>query len=271
MFCLPHSKTKFLLFGVRAKENFNHMKGNNYKSLAKNYDYFFEAKKQAVGQKLFFEKLIKKYSIRTCLDCACGTGPHLFMLNKIGIKCSGSDLSPEMLAIAKKNLKGKNIPLKVEDFRNLSNSWKEKFDMIICMSTSFAHMLTDKDAIKTLNSMHKRLNDSGILVIGNGVSDKLLDTKPKLIPAKVLKDRAMYFFLEYPDRKRVIYNVFQIRKTRNSFQHNFEIMVYNAMRKSVFDRCFAKTQFRKIQYFGDYDFTKYSMKDSKRLIVIAQK
>jgi len=247
------------------------MKGNNYKGLAKNYDYFFDAKGHAVKQKLFFEKLIKKYSIRTCLDCACGTGPHLFMLNKLGIKCFGSDLSPEMLAVAKRNLKGKNIPLKVEDFRNLSNSWKETFDMIICMTTSFAHMLTDKDATRALNSIYRKLGNGGILVIGNGISDKLLDTRPKLIPAKILKDRAMYFFLEYPNRKKVVYNVFQIRKTKNSFKHTFETMIYNAMRRSVLEKCFAKTKFRKVDYFGDYNFSKYSTKKSKRLIVIAQK
>jgi ubiquinone/menaquinone biosynthesis C-methylase UbiE len=262
----------FVLMKLKIKENFFIcMKDNNYKGLAKNYDYFFEAKKHAVKQKLFFEKLIKKYSIRTCLDCACGTGPHLFMLNKLGIKCFGSDLSPEMLAVAKRNLKGKNIPLKVEDFRNLSNSWKETFDMVICMTTSFAHMLTDKDAIKALNSIYRKLRNGGILVIGNGISDKLLDTKPKLIPAKVLKDRAMYFFLEYPNQKKVIYNVFQIRKTKNSFKHALETMTYNAMRKSVFDRYFARTQFRKVQYFGNYDFIKYSIKESGRLIIIAQK
>jgi len=244
---------------------------DNYKILAKDYDYFFNPRETVSKQKKFFEKLIKKYSVKTCLDCACGTGPHLYMLEKLGIKCFGSDLSPEMLAVAKKNLKGKNIPLRVEDYRKLSNSWKEKFDMIICMTSSFAHMLTDKDAVAALNSMYGKLNDRGILVISNGISDKMLDTKPKFIPAKILKDRAMYFFLEYPNKKEIIFNIIQIKKTKNSFKQAIETMTYNAMRKSVLEKYFAQTKFRKVQYFGNYDFSRYSTRKSDKIRVIAHK
>jgi ubiquinone/menaquinone biosynthesis C-methylase UbiE len=133
---------------------------NEYRKLAKDYD-FLHPKEEIFKQKAFFQKLIKECSVKTCLDCACGTGWHLLMLNGLGLKCFGSDLSPEMLALAKKNLRGKKIRLKRQDFRKLANSWKENFDMVICMSTSFPHMLTDKDAVAALNSMYKRLNDEG--------------------------------------------------------------------------------------------------------------
>lgn len=244
------------------------MKTDNYKILAKDYDYFFSPQEEIFKQESFFKKLIKSYSINTCLDCACGTGPHLSMLNKLEIKCFGSDLSLEMLAVAKKNLKSKNIPLKKEDFRNLENSWKEKFDMVICMTTSFAHMLTDNDAVKALNSMYKKLNDGGILIISNGISDKLLDEKPKFIPAKIQKSRAMFFFMEYPSQNRVVFNILQIR---NNFKYNYDSVPYNAMRKSVLEKYFRKTKFRRVQYFGNYDFSKYQIKTSRRLIMIAQK
>lgn len=243
---------------------------DTYKILAEDYDYL-NPKEEIFEQKSFFKKLIKEYSITTCLDCACGTGWHLFMLDNLGVECYGSDLSSAMLTLAKKNLRSKNIPLKIGDFRKLSTIWNDKFDMVICVTTSFPHMLTAKEAITALNSMYERLNDDGILVINNGFTDSLFDSKPKLIPARILKNRAFYFFLEYPDPQRVIFNILQVKKTKHSFKQTYYVIHYNSMRKPFLKKYFAKTKFRKVRYFGGYKFTPYSVKKSGRLIIIAQK
>ncbi len=243
---------------------------NDYQNLSIDYDVL-QPKEEIFKQKPFFKKLVEKYSIKTCLDCACGTGWHLFMLNKFGLKCVGSDLSDGMLKKARKNLKNLSIALKNENFRSLSKSWKEKFDMIICMTTSFPHNSTDKEAIQTLKSMYDRLNDGGIVVIDNGFADSFFKAKPKLVPARIHKDQAFYFFLEYPSPKEVIFNILNVRKTSTGFNHAFESMKYIALGKKDFQSFFSKTDFNEVEYHGDYDFTKYSEKDSKRMIVIAKK
>lgn len=241
-----------------------------YKSLAKNYD-LLQPKDEVLKQILFFEEIIRKYRIKTCLDCACGTGWHLFMLNELGLKCYGSDISNEMLNIAKDNLEGKNIILKKGDFKSLDKIWEIKFDMIICMSTSFPHMLSDLDAITTLESMYYQLKDNGILIIDNGISDKLINNKPKFIPARILKNTAFYFFLEYPSKNKIIFNVLQVNKTKKSFEHKNYSIIYNAINKYIFDNYFHKTDFKKINYFGEFKFSGYSVRNSDRLIVLAQK
>lgn len=243
---------------------------NDYKRLAKDYD-FLNPKEEIFKQKPFFLRLIKNYSVRTCLDCARGTGWHLLMLSDLGLECFGSDLSPEMLALARKNLSGKKIPLKKQDFRTLSDSWKEKFDMIICMTTSFPHLLTDQEAVTALQSMHERLNEGGIVVIDSGIPDALLNARPKCIPGRILKDRAFYFFLEYPNRKRIVVNILYVKKTENSFAHAFFCVHYRAMRKSALEKYFARTKFNAVHYFGDHRFRRYSEKKSRRLIAIAQR
>jgi ubiquinone/menaquinone biosynthesis C-methylase UbiE len=243
---------------------------DSYKKLSVDYEAL-NPKEEIFKQEDFFKKLIKDSSVKTCLDCACGTGWHLSMLKKLGIKCYGSDLSTAMLSIARKNLKGTGIILKNEDFRYLSYSWKNKFDMIICMSTSFPHMLTDKDAITALRSMFAQLNNNGILVIVNGISDSLLGSKPKFIPARIHKNQAFYFFMEYLNNKRIIFNILNIKKTSDGFQYSFDIMEYNAIRKSTMDKYFSKTIFKNVKYYGDFDFSRYSVKKSPRLIVVAER
>ena len=43
------------------------------------------------------------------------------------------------------------------------------------------------------------------------------------------------------------------------------------MRQADLQRYFGKTQFSKIEYFGDYDFTEYAKSSGRRLIAVAQK
>lgn len=241
-----------------------------YKSLANGYD-LLQPKEEIFKQKSFFEEIIRKYKIKTCLDCACGTGWHLFMLDDIGLKCYGSDISNEMLNIAKDNLKEKNIILKKGDFKSLDKIWKIKFDVIICMSTSLPHMISNLDVMASLESMYYQLNDNGILIIDNGISDKLIKNKPTFIPARILKNSAFYFFLEYPNTKKIIFNILQVNKTKNSFDQKFYSTSYNAIGKSKFDKYFQKTDFKNISYFDDFKFSSYSVRNSDRLVVLAQK
>jgi len=243
---------------------------DNYQNLSIDYDAL-QPKEEIFKQEPFFRKLIEKYSIKTCLDCACGTGWHLHMLNNLGIKCAGSDLSEDMLEKAKKNLEDLPIELKKETFRTLSKSWDQKFDMVICMTTSFPHNSNENEAIQTLKSMYDRLNDGGIIVIDNGFADSFFETKPKFIPARIHKDQAFYFFLEYPNPKKVIFNILNIKKTKTSFEHALETMEYLYLGKEEFEDFFAKTDFDKIEYYGGYNFTRYSKENSKRIVLIAQK
>lgn len=243
---------------------------DDYRILSVDYDAL-QPKEEIFKQEPFFKKLISKYSVKTCLDCACGTGWHLFMLHKLGVKCVGSDLSAGMLTKAKENLKYTSIKLKEENFRTLSRSWKEKFDMIICMTTSFPHNANDKEALQTLNSMYGLLNENGIIVIDNGFADAFLKAKPKIIPARIHRDQAFYLIFEYPYSQKVVFNVLNVKKTRTGFTHAFDSMEYMAIGKRQFENMIRKTRFRTVEYFGDYDFTKYSAVKSKRLIAVAQK
>jgi glycine/sarcosine N-methyltransferase len=243
---------------------------DEYRILSEVYD-ILNPKEDILAQKSFFETLVKKNSVLKVLDCACGTGWHLSMFHDMGLTCFGSDLSPEMLTRAKTNLEGKYIPLKIEDFRTLGNSWGDTFDMVVCLTTSLPHMLTDDEVVKALSSMYDRMSKGGILIITNGITDSLLDTKPRFIPARELANEAFYFVVEYPDEEQFTFHIIYVHKTDNGFEHLYTPLIYNAMRKSVLERCFAKTPFTTVEYFGDYEFNPYEYTKSTHLIVVAHK
>ena len=242
---------------------------DDYDDLASVYDRL-NPKSEIYKQKSLYERIKKDYEVKSVLDCACGNGWHLEMLADMGLKTCGSDLSPAMIKQANDNLRDKGIDLRIGDYRNLPELWGQRaFDMVACLTTSLPYMLTERDVVDALNSMYSVLNEGGIVVIDNGISDSLLTEKPKLIPARILDEDAFYFFMEYHEN-RVVFNILYVKKTSDSFEHLFKTTTYNAMSRAVLEAAFAKTSFRHVKFYGDHDLNPYSVA-SKRMFVIAQK
>jgi glycine/sarcosine N-methyltransferase len=243
-----------------------------YGSWAASYDVL-HPKEEIFQQREFFERLVEEYGVKSVLDCACGTGWHLYMLREMGLEAFGSDVSEPMLDKGRANLSGLGVDLRPSDYRALSEAWGDQhFDMVICMSTAFPHMRTDQDAVAALRSMYGQLNDGGILVISNGISDALLDSKPKLIPARVQQPgHAFYFVMEYPSPEEVVFDVLHVWTTPAGFEHNLAVIPYNAMRLSSMQRYFKQTAFRQVRYFGDYESSEYLTERGSRLIAVAEK
>ena len=216
---------------------------DDYGELSGVYDRL-NPKEEIFQQKLFFQMLKDRASIRTALDSACGTGWHVALLHELGIQTSGSDLSPAMIREAEHNLTDVPTDLRVADFRQLPDAWNGKtFDLVTCLTTSLPHMLTDEDLVAALHSMYEVLNAGGLLVIDNGITDALLNAKPKLIPGRVHSDDAFYFFMEYPDERRVTFNILYIKKLADAgFSHLFTSTTYNALRKSVLEARFQSDE-----------------------------
>lgn len=243
---------------------------DDYDELSAVYDRL-NPKEAIFQQQPFYQMLRDRWSISTALDCACGTGWHIALLHELGIRASGSDLSPAMIRQAERNLQDVPTDLRIADFRRLPATWNSQtFDLITCLTTSSPYMLTDDDVVTALNSMHAVLNRGGLLVIDNGITDALLNAKPPLLVGRIHRDEAFYFVLEYPNERQVTFNILYIQKLDEGFSHLFKSTTYNAMRKSTLEQAFRQTRFAQIDYFGDYALTPYS-ETSIRLLVLATK
>ncbi|NBJ15218.1 MAG: class I SAM-dependent methyltransferase [Dehalobacter sp. 4CP] len=248
---------------------FEVIKMDDYKNFAQDYEAL-NPKEEIILQRDFFSQIIEKYNVKTCLDCACGLGWHLYMINNLGVKSCGSDISPEMIDICKDNLRGTNIELRIEDYCKLSETWERKFDMILCVSSALNHMLEDEDIIRALDSMYERLEENGIVVMFSGISDLLARSRPKLIPARTYQDEAIYHIIEYFD-DRVVFNILDVKKTKDSFTHSLNSMALSLLTKARFEGCLSRTKFANVNIFGDFDFSMYSEDKSNRLFAILQK
>ena len=79
-----------------------------YEKFAYDYDEFGPIDEYLGDEKDFFDQLFSAHKIKTVLDCACGTGQHLYLLRELGYQVWGSDYSASMLKVAENNLKQRN-------------------------------------------------------------------------------------------------------------------------------------------------------------------
>jgi SAM-dependent methyltransferase len=84
------------------------------------------------------------------------------ILENNGYTVTGLDISPDMLRIARRRVKGK---LHQQDMRNIN--LPDRFDAIICLGGSFTYMQTEEDVTGALRSFYDHIKPDGVLVFDN--------------------------------------------------------------------------------------------------------
>ena len=123
------------------------------------------------------KKLCKKRD--EILDLACGYGRIAIPLAKSGYHVTGVDLSPNLIKDAR--IRAKKQDLKIQfDIGTMTNlpHQNENFDKIVCLWSSFNHLLTKREQIKALNEMYRVLRKDGLAFVEmlNGETKKLKQT-----------------------------------------------------------------------------------------------
>ena len=137
------------------------MKEYDYDKLAEYYD-ITELKAGESYERIndFLDKIFKKNKIKTVLDMTCGTGAQVIGLSKRGYEVTASDLSKEMLRIAKKKAKGLKIKFYSGDMRDAQYG---KFDAVIAIFNAIGH-LNKRDFEKTIRNIGENLNEQGLFI-----------------------------------------------------------------------------------------------------------
>lgn len=243
---------------------------DTYEKFAYDYDEFGDIGNYLGSEKEFFEQLFAENHVQTVLDCACGTGQHLYMLSEMGYRVYGSDYSASMLDVAAKNLKeqGKQIDMRQCDFRYLQKAFTENFDAIVCLTTALPHLHSDEDLFTALKSMKNSLKPNGILVLTQGTTHFTL-TLPSIEVVVNRDDFSRIFVKEHNGRFQTV-RVLDLYHSKERLESNQYDIVYRIILDDDYRRLLDEAGFDDIHVYGDYDRTPYN-KESRRLIVTARR
>ena len=123
------------------------------------------------------------------LDCACGIGTQTIGLAAIGYNVTGSDISDGEIAEAKERAKKNNVSVHFEraNFCALSDTFSERFDIVIAMDNALPQMLTSDDLASAIKSIVNQIKDGGMFVASIRDYDALLMDKPPYSPPYIHK------------------------------------------------------------------------------------
>lgn len=164
-----------------------------YDNLASQYDQLFQdwqttTREQAVILDRIFRENGFDNTARI-LDCACGIGTQSIGLAALGYDVTGSDISEVELAQAKMRAEQNGVAVSFEyaDFCTLSETFSERFDIVICMDNALPHMLTKSALEAAVKSITDRLLPGGLFVASIRDYDSLMVEKPPYSPPYIHK------------------------------------------------------------------------------------
>ncbi len=164
-----------------------------YDNLAPQYDKLFLDWEAATHEQAqILQKLFVNHgfdSTAHILDCACGIGTQAIGLASLGYKVTASDISNVEIAEAKIRSEKANVEIdfKNADFRDLSSTFADRFDIVICMDNALPHMLTSENLESAIKSISGQIKENGIFVGSIRDYDALLKDKPPYSPPYIHK------------------------------------------------------------------------------------
>ena len=216
--------------------------------------------------------LFDRYSAKTALDCACGTGVHTEILAREGFHVVASDASDHMLEVARSKLSaaGLAVDLYNSSWRDLPEVVPGRYDAVICMGNSLPLEPDGEAVVESLRGMYAMLNEGGVLLVSNTNADRQL---AEMVGLEVVEPEPECFLLLVRD--------YGASKTTNRYffidtisgepsmqYYRFELMNLTAAEMESFARLAG---IDKYTLYGEKDFTPYSQYESERLIFVAEK
>lgn len=182
------------------------------------------------------ENLLKKQHVKTVLDLTCGTGAQVFYLQERGYECTGSDVSPALIAQAQQKAHRKQVPIQFlhGDMRTIKVG---TFDAVITISNAIGH-LTKAGFSKALKNIRHNLKSGGLYVFDifnvEAMTDKVVANLAYYVEKK--SEDSLMFSIQCStiDRNNGLltsYDNYVVQKEANKpecFKNTFSLQLYTA-------------------------------------------
>ena len=243
-----------------------------YETFADRYGLFYGKFDEPDENRVqFFRNLFAQYGVRRVLDCACGTGNDLYWLQQACQRAVGADVSRSMLQRARQNFDEYNIHIPLVRANFAAPPFRiASFDAVLCLTTSLPHLANEHEVRIALSEMRGLLNNGGILVLSQGITDKLLRDRPRFIPEINRSDISRVFVIDYGDQSMVIHVLDLVHEPeyQEFFVDSFEYLV---LRTTDYSRLLNDAGFSEVHFFSAFSTEPYDPASSSHLVVVARK
>ncbi|MEO6905151.1 MAG: class I SAM-dependent methyltransferase [Ginsengibacter sp.] len=229
------------------------------------YQLYFKRDKKEAAE--FINKLInyiKPNPDSFMLDIGCGQGRHSVQLASKGYDTTGIDLSEESIQKAKKK-ENDNLHFFIHDMR--LPFWINYFDYAFNFFTSFGYFNTRREHDNAIRTIAQSLKPNGIFVIDylnvHFAEDHLIHK------SEIKIDGVNYHLTRWFDETHFYKKIMiEDNKLNKPLEFHEKVAKFSF---GDFTEMLSYQQMQVQEVFGDYNFNKYHVKNSPRMIIIAKK
>jgi len=242
-----------------------------YDELAAEYDDITRGRHRSTGAREFIAECMRRYTVRSAVDVACGTGLYALALAEQGVDTIGADLSMEMLRRAAVRADEANLSIKwiQTSMQELTAHLETAQDAVLCMGNSLAHLLDDEDLDATLSAFHASLTAEGLLVMHLLNYDRILTERERIVGITRTGDREYLRFYDFFDN-RVRFNVLRIQWKDGQCRHLLHSTILRPYRWHELRDSLARHGFTDVAAHGDLEFGPFSSDSSDSLLITAK-
>lgn len=196
------------------------------------------------------------------LDLACGKGRHSKYLAEKGFQVTGIDISTASIAYAR-SFERPGLEFYQHDMRLPFRI--NYFEAIINLFTSFGYFQNDADHLRTLKHVAKGLKPGGkfLLDFFNSVY-----VRENLVRSEIKTVGEINYSLKRWTRGGYVFKNIEFYTAGRRFEYQEKVRLFEL---EDFQLLFQSAGLRLIQTYGGYDLGEFERKNSKRLILLAEK
>lgn len=149
-------------------------------------------------------KILRRFDIvaEEALDLCCGTGTAIKIFADNGLVMSGLDRSSPMLKVAKKKLRGRNVPLycqalprfEIEESGKKGRGANRQFDLVTCFYDSLNYLLTERDLKTAFRAVFRHTRPGGWFIFDMNTPHALKTIWGEQPPFSGVKDDVAWIF-----------------------------------------------------------------------------
>jgi len=222
--------------------------------LAPYYDVIYKErfKEKTQEEVTFIQNFLHEKAV--ILDIACGTARHLIELKTRGYEVMGIDLSSNMLQIARNKIKNLKLNIKfIQADMKCLPLLTQSVDGIICLFSSFCHLLTQDNQQKVVYEIYRILKNKGIVVLDVANWHWLITQWNK-------KGKKIGII---PGTQKVTVHL-EDRHIDNPLRTKLHHYTVEDLKKLF-------SIFSKVDFYGSFSNDKFNQRNSERIILVAYK
>ncbi|MFA4945725.1 MAG: class I SAM-dependent methyltransferase [Lentisphaeria bacterium] len=243
-----------------------------YEALAGEYDTMtgFEARLPAARR--FLRELCRRAGGRRVLDTATGTGLYAIAAALEGGTATGTDLSPEMLAQARRNgeAAGARVTWAVAPMERLGAPARGPFDAVLCLGNSLPHLLADAAVAAAFRQFRAVLAPGGVAAVQLLNYGRILARGERIVSIDRRGAAQFVRFYDFLADDRIRFNLLTIRWGRGlEAAHTLNSVILRPWRLGELVPRLDEAGFTRVVAFGGLEFQPFDPAASETLLLLA--